>query len=198
MFGKKREAIWRLVAEQLQGTFVKGGAWKSDRVRVDHDDWTITLDQYVVSTGKVTFIVTRMRAPFVSASPFRFTVSRTNLLSPVARLLGMMDIEVGDPPFDKDFVIKANDEIRVRQLLGSTRLRELIASQKDIKFAIRDDEGWFGSKFPPGVDELVYEVIGTIEDLDRLKRLFDLFAVTLDELERIGVAKPDPPGVTLK
>jgi len=198
MFDKKREAIWRLLAEQLQGKYVEGGFWKGDKVQVNHADWTITLDRYVVSTGKVTIILTRIRAPFVAAKPLRFTVSRTHLFSAVSRMLGLMDIEVGDPPFDKDFVIKSNDEMLIRQFLGSKRLRDLIAGQKDIKFALKDDEGWFGSKFPPGVDELVFDVVGVISDLDRLKQLFDLFGVALDELVRIGVATPEPPNVALK
>lgn len=199
MFGKKRETMWRLLADQLQGEYVKSGFWTGgDKVRVDHAEWTITLDQYVVTTGKVTMVFTRLRAPFVSTTPFRFTVSRTHLFSGVAKLLGLMDIEVGDPPFDKDFVIKANDEQRIRQLLGSAQLRQLISGQKDVKFSLKDDEGWFGSKFPAGVDELCWEVLGTITDVDQLKKLFALFALTLDELVRIGVARPDPPNITLK
>jgi hypothetical protein len=47
---------------------------------------------------------------------------------------------------------------------------------------VKDDEGWFGTKFPDGVDELHFAVAGVIKDIDRLKGLYDLFAETLDEL----------------
>ena len=55
------------------------------------------------------------------------------------------------------------------------KIRELIAAQKDIKFDVKDDEGWFGTKFPEGVDELHFAVAGVIKDVDRLKLLYDLF-----------------------
>jgi hypothetical protein len=107
----------------------------------------------------------------------------------------MQDIEIGDPPFDDDFIIKSNDESRVRELLAKPRIRELIAGQKDIQFTVKDDEGYFGPHFPEDVDELHFQVMGVIKDIDRLKLLYELFAETLDELCRIGSAREDAPDV---
>jgi hypothetical protein len=47
------------------------------------------------------------------------------------------------------------------------------------------------------VDELHFQVVGVIKDVDRLKSLFDLFAAVLDQLCRIGSAYKQEPGVTL-
>ena len=41
---------------------------------------------------------------------------------------GMQDIEIGDPQFDEDFIIKGTDESQVRALLSHPKLRELIAA----------------------------------------------------------------------
>ena len=60
------------------------------------------------------------------------------------------------------------------------------------------DEGWFGTDFPDGVDELHFLVSGVIKDIAHLKSLFDLFAVTLDQLCRMGSAYKRDPGVHLK
>jgi len=68
----------------------------------------------------------------------------------------MQDIEIGDPYFDDNFVIKGNSEERVKLLLRDTKLKQLIDVQSDICFEIKDDEGWFGSRFPEGVDELYF------------------------------------------
>ena len=38
---------------------------------------------------------------------------------------------------------------------------------------------------------------GVIKDIERLKALYDLFAVTLDELVRIGAAHEGPASVEL-
>ena len=62
---------------------------------------------------------------------------------------------------------------------------------------VKDDEGWFGAKFPEGVDELYFAVAGVIADVTRLKLLYELFAETLDRLCAIGSAYERDPGVAL-
>jgi hypothetical protein len=192
-----RKELWRKLADELGARFIDKG-WRGDKVEVDHEDWTVTLDTYTVHTGKVTVVFTRLRAPFVNPTAFRFTIYRRSVFSGLGKLLGMQDIEIGDPEFDHDFVIKATDENRVRELLSNIQIRRLIAEQKDIQFSVKDDEGWFGTKFPDGVDELHFQVTGIIKDIERLKLLFDLFAETLDHLCRVGAASESPPNVRLK
>ena len=58
-----------------------------------------------------------MRAPYVNPEGFRFTIYRKGFFSDLGKLLGMQDIEVGDPEFDEAFIIKGNDEDRVRDAL---------------------------------------------------------------------------------
>jgi hypothetical protein len=197
MFGPSREEIWRQLSAEIDGRYVER-PWKSDKVEGSHGPWTVTLDKYVVSTGKTTVVYTRMRAPYVNPQGFRFTIYRKGIFSNIGKWLGMQDVEVGYPAFDEDFIIKGNDEAKLRELFASERLRDLIAGQPQIHFEVKDDEGWFGSKFPEGVDELVFLVVGVIKDVERLKLLFDLFAETLDQLCRIGSAYETTTGVELK
>ena len=49
----------------------------------------MTLDTYAVFTGKVVIVYTRMRAPYVNPSGFRFTVYRKGLFSEIGKWLGM-------------------------------------------------------------------------------------------------------------
>jgi len=188
LFGPSKAEIWRQLSEQIGGRYTESRFLKGDRVEAAHDEWTVTLDNFAVSTGKVTVVYTRMRAPYVNPAGFRFTVYRKGLFSGVGKLLGMQDIEIGDPQFDHDFIIKGTDESIVRQLFSSLKLRELITAQRDIQFSVKDDEGWFGPKFPEGVDELYFVAHGVIKDIDRLKQLYELFAETLDQLCRIDAA----------
>ena len=190
--------MWQRLSAEINARYVDGGFWRGDKVQVDHAEWTLTLDTYTVSTGKVHVVYTRMRAPFVNPTGFRFTVYRATAFSGLGKLLGMQDVEIGDPPFDRDFIVKANDETRVRTLLTSQRLRELIAAQPAIRFSVEDDEGWFGTKFPEGVDKLEFLVVGVVKDIERLKGVYDLFAETLEELCHIGAAADSPPNVQLR
>lgn len=132
---------------------------------------SVTFDTYTVSTGKAVIIFTRIRAPYVNPDGFRFTIYRRGVFSGMGKMLGMQDVEVGFQEFDNDFIIKGNDESRLRQLFANPEIRELIAGQKGINFSVKDDEGWFGPTFPEGVDELAFVVTGVIRDVDRLKRL---------------------------
>jgi hypothetical protein len=197
MFGPSQREIWQQLSAETGAQFVQGNFLKGDKVQAAHGQWTVTLDKYVVSTGKVTVIYTRMRAPYVNPDGFRFKVYRKGVFSDLGKLFGMQDVEVGHPEFDRDFIITGTDEGKLRQLFANAKIRGLIAGQKDINFSVRDDEGWFGATFPEGVDELVFLVVGLIKDVDRLKHLYDLFAETLDELCRIGSAYQSDPGVQL-
>jgi hypothetical protein len=138
-----------------------------------------------------------MRAPFADTEEFRFTVYRKGIFSDAGKWFGMQDIEIGDEDFDRDFILKSNQEPKLRELLGSTKIRELISQQPQIYFAVKDDEGFFGSSFPGGVDELYFQVVGIVKDVERLKLLYALFAETLDQLCRIGSAREDTPNLSL-
>ena len=197
MFGPSRKEIWRQLSDEIAARYVPGGFWKGDKVQATHDEWTVTLDTYAVSTGKVVIVFTRMRAPYVNPGGFRFTIYRKGVFSDLGKKLGMQDIEVGDEPFDRDFIIKGNDEARVRELLSDQKIRELIARQPEILFTVKDDEGWFGPDFPDGVDELYFQVGGVVKDIERLKLLYELFSHTLDQLCRMGAADKQTPDVAV-
>ena len=197
VFGPSRKEIWNQLSTEIGAQYKEGGFWKGDKVEARHGEWTVTLDTYTVSTGKTTIVFTRIRAPYVNPSAFRFTVYRKSIFSAVGKWLGMQDIEVHDEAFDREFIIKGTDEERVRALFSNPKIRELIAAQPHIKFEVKDDEGWFGATFPEGVDELVFTVVGIIKDVERLKLLYELFAETLEQLCRIGAAEQRAPDVVL-
>jgi|SRR5687768_2835422 hypothetical protein len=198
LFGPSRADVWNALATELDARFEKGGFWSGkDRVVADVPPWQIILDTYTVHTGQMHITYTRMRAPYVNADGFRFTVYRKTMFSEIGKRFGMQDVEVGYPTFDDAFVIQGNDEAKLRRLFSNPRLRELIEAQKSIRLLVKDDEGFFRKKFPDGVDELYFAVTGVIKDIDRLKLLYDLFAETLHTLCHIGSAYEDDPGIVL-
>ncbi len=198
LFGPSRQEIWRQLSAEIHGRYVEGqGFWKGDKVEANHHAWTVTLDQYVVSTGEVTIPYTRFRAPYVNPSGFRFRIYRRSRLSGLGKMMGMQDIEIGDAAFDEAFIIQGQDGSKVRHLLSNPKIRELIAAQPEIEFSVKDDEGWFGPKFPEGVDELHFLAHGIIKDVIRLKQVYGLFAEVLDELCRMGAAYETDPHVSL-
>lgn len=197
LFGPSKEEIWRQFAAETGASFVPGGFWKGDKIEATHGPWTVALDTFAVSTGKATVVYTRMRAPYVTPDGFHFTVYRKGLFSEVGKWFGMQDVTVGFEDFDREFVIKGNDEEKLRRLFSSQKIRELIAAQPDIHFSVEDDDGGWTKMFPAGVDELRFQVAGVIKDLERVKLLYELFAETLDELCRMGSASAQAPPAAL-
>jgi len=193
-FGPSRDEVWRQLSEEIGAEVVQGGFWKGgSKVKAHVGPWTVTLDLNNDGESQST----RIRAPYVNPEGFRFTIYRKGFFSDLGKLLGMQDIEVGDPEFDEAFIIKGNDEGKVCSLFANPKIRQMILAQPKIRLEVKDSEGWFGPKFPEGVDELHFKVLGVIKDVERLKTLFDLFAAVLDQLCRIGSAYKQEPGVEL-
>jgi hypothetical protein len=194
-FGPSKAEIWRQLSADIGGTYTK--SWRGDKVQAVHGEWTVTLDTFVVPAGKVHIPFTRMRAPYVNPGDFRFSIYRKTIFSGIATVLGMQDVEIGDPAFDDLFVIKGSHESRVRALFSDVRIRQLVVAQPEIHLTVQDDEGWFGATFPDGVDELYFAVPGVIKDVERLTHLYELFGLVLDQLCDIGSAYERNPGVQL-
>jgi hypothetical protein len=201
LFGPSRGEIWRQLCDEIGADYSAGhiadGFWKDDRVQLSHGNWTITLDVDPVWAGQTTVFHTRLRAPYVNPEGFRFSVTRRDFLSGLRELMGMQDVIVGYEEFDHDFVIQGTDETKLRALFANARIRELLSLQTKTHFSVRDSEGRWGPRFPADTDELILISFGVIEDVERLKQFFDLFAETLDQLCRIGAAYEDAPELKL-
>lgn len=198
LFGPSKDEIWSQLSQEIGADYQKGGFFTSGKVIITYKQWEITLDTYTVSDGKTSHTYTRLRAPYVNQDGFRFNIYRKSVFSGLGKLLGMQDIEIGDAFFDEEFIIQGTPEEQVRRLLQNADICQRIQNQPNIHFQVKDDEGWFRKKFPEGVDELYFQTSGVIKDQQRLKDLFDLFSVVLDELCRMGSAYENEPGVSLR
>lgn len=196
IFGPSKEEIWRQIASDIRANYDDGGFWGKDILRYQSGNWEITLDTYRTGDDNQ-YTHTRMRAPFINKDGLYFHVYRAGIFSGLGKMLGMQDIEIGDPFFDDDFVIKGNSEEKVKLLLNDPTLRSLIQSQPDISFEVRNDEGWFGTRFPEGVDELYFECYGELKSEQLLINLFEIFSITLQRLVQIDSAYENDPNVRL-
>jgi hypothetical protein len=193
-FGRTRDAIWEQLAEEIGGNFYDGGFWLGDiKVRAHVGDWIITLDTYKDGAGTV---FTRLRAPFVNKDGFVFSIFRENSFED-RHSSDTQDLEVGQPDFDKTFVIKSNRVEEVKKLFSDDKIRELLQKQPQVFFSAAKESGWYSKDFPDGIGELLFKTRGEIRELARLKELYALFGETLDQLCRIGAATHDDPGLVI-
>ena len=197
IFGPSRKEVWKQLSEEINANYIEGSFLKGPRIEYNHNNWTIYLDTYTVSTGKSSTTYTRMRVPFINQKKFLFKVYRKGVFSNIGKALGMQDIEIGYDYFDNDYIIKGNDEILLRRLFQNHNMRNLIEKQSRILLEIKDNEGRFGPKFNDNESELYFVVIGVIKDKERIKNLFELFVKIIDELETIGITVNQAPEVEL-
>ena len=198
LFGPSKAEIWSQMAADIGADYIEGGWFKGDGVVYQHKEWKLVLDTYTVRSQNSSTTYTRLRAPFVNKDGLYFKIYREGFFSSVGKFFGMEDLEVGDPFFDESFVIKGNSHQQLIRLLSDRQLKNLIHEQPHILLEIRDDEGWFGSDFSGGVDELYFIRVGVMRDVNELKALFELFTHTLTRLVQIDSAYEDDPNVELR
>jgi hypothetical protein len=196
-FGTHHEEIWRQLARQVAGEFQTGGTWQADKVRMVAGDWSITLDVRTVPGYKTEERFTRLRAPFVNTEGFRFTIYRKNVFSRLAAFLGMEDLETGYSMVDDNYIVQASDKAKLRRLLSDEQIRILMEAQGDFYVHVHADEGFHADQYPDGVDELYFEVPDVINDFDRLKQCYDLFALLLRSLCHMESEYEKDPELTI-
>jgi hypothetical protein len=198
VFGESRKEVWKQLSEEINSNYIEGGVFQSPRVEFKHKNWIIYLDTYTVSTGKSNITYTRMRAPLVNTKKFNFKIYRKGIGSNIGKAFGMQDIEIGyDDWFDRDFIIKSNDEGSLIRLLQNHNIRRLIEKQSKIVLELKDNEGRFGPKYNENESVLYFVVVGVIKDKERIKDLFELFKVVIDASESIGFIISQTPKVQL-
>ncbi len=198
LFGKSIKEVWRQLSDDINANYYEGTLFIGPRIWYTHNKWTIYLDTYTVSTGKSSTTYTRMRVPFINLKQFKFKIYRKSVFSNIGKALGMQDIQIGyDDWFDRDFIIKGNNELLLVRLLQNHNIRNLIEKQKNIVLEIKDNEGKFGPKFNENESVLSFMANGVIKDIDRLKNLFYLFEKLIDEFEIIGITINQTPEVKL-
>ncbi|QAT39873.1 hypothetical protein [Clostridium sp. JN-9] len=136
IFGPSKKEIWQQLAEEIQDDYVNNGFWSGDRAEAHVYNWIVVLDTYTTSTGKSSITYTRMRAPFVNLDNFYFKIYKAGILSGLGKALGMEDINIGHKEFDDNFVIKSNNEEKVKQLFSNAGIRSLIQAQSQFNLEI--------------------------------------------------------------
>ena len=179
-----------------RGRVRPGGFCKGSKVQAHVGPWTVTLDTAHGSTGEAhaphPACVPPTSIPRGSDSP---SIARGSSAT-WASCWGCRTSRWATPSSTR----RSSSRATTRTGPGSLLRPEdpaLIPAQPKIRLEVKDSEGWFGPKFPEDVDELHFQVVGVIKDVERLKGLFDLFAEVLDRLCRIGSACKRVPGVEL-
>lgn len=191
IFSKSQEAIWSQIVERFDADVIKGKGLKSTRIEAFHGEWMILFE--TVENDEMG-ISTRVRAPYLNKDKFRFKIYHDQYAKFSIYRVGLQDVEVGYPEFDKDFIIQGNNKDKLKVMFANPHIRKLLSFQPPSVLEIRNKPGAFEKyKFPKGMSEVYYEIKYAIKDIDQLHDLYDLFSHTLDHLCHIGSAYEEDP-----
>lgn len=177
-------------AIDMNGKFIDRSYFHAAKAAIKYQDWQIIFDNYTEYkvSGNYTLerIYARVTVRIKSNDNFRFELYRQSLLSSISKIFGAQDIKIGDPDFDKSFILKTNDEHKLKAFLLNPSLRNQIAFQDKINLQISDKKGIWENKLPAGELELSYFVEEPINDYQKLKSIYILFTELLYQLKTIG------------
>jgi len=108
--------VFRLLANRYAGTSYQGGWFGRPSVRFNHRETKATVD--VVTGGQGNHAAfTRVLLNWPDKG-FRCEVFPTGTWARFGRFVGMQEIQIGSPGFDRDYVITSNNEKGVAHLLS--------------------------------------------------------------------------------
>jgi len=179
-----KTSIWKEFSIQTNGTFKEGYSWHSDSVEITHKKWTIIFDNYTLWSGKYSSKMTRIIVPISLKDNFRFEIYPEELIRKIEKIFGVQDIEIGYPEFDKAFIVKSNNEFKIKSLLRNANIRNLLLEQKNLNIQLSNQNGIWEQ--PKNQFELSYYIDGEIHNVANLIKLLELFKIILDELFQIN------------
>jgi hypothetical protein len=168
---QRRNTVWRQLASEIGAEYVESGLFGASQVKAHIKDWIITLDTHSVSSGDSGELYTRMSASFQNKSELQFTVFRAGIVSKLDKALGTKQINIGDPDFDRNLVVRGKNEAQVQAFFTNQKIRQMIQAQPSIRLNVTGNA-------------LLFETQGFIKDVERLKSLFELFKEVLNQLEK--------------
>ena len=192
-----RKEVWQQFSNEIQATYAKGGALKSDRIDATFQNWQIVYDKVTYPIGALILTYTRLRAPFSAKSDFQFSISAKSFLSKVAEKFGKANIETGDSRIDDNFVIKSNSAEKINHLLSNEKLINLLLEKVDSDFEISHGYKSVGRQFPKNCDGLSLVVLNAKEDNGMLMLYYNLFGEILTSLLEAGEIDDAPIDVKL-
>ena len=112
---KKLDEVYLRVAHAYDGQCVTGGIFRRPAVRFTRHGVSVLLDIYSTGGEHATYY-TQLHLGYAERE-LRMEVFPESLVRSLGKLLGTQDIIIGSPQFDRDYIIRGNDERRIATLL---------------------------------------------------------------------------------
>ena len=188
---------WSTLAKDRRRQYARTGVYGPMTLRVHGGK--ICLEQVVCGKESLedNTYKTRLSGTYAHLDDFVFSVRSNTLIQKLATLIGMQDLEIGDPEFDSAFVVRANDAQKARELFADEVTRQLMLSVHRI--------WWLTIEARDFIDDdpnnlitvlgcrraIVWERPGQETNEQLLMAMFEIFEHLLKRLCDLGMATPD-------
>jgi hypothetical protein len=85
------------------------------------------------------FETTTFAAPLMNPVSLRFQIHPQDWINELGKLLGVEDVELGYPEFDKAFIIKTNEKDKLKNLFADESLRESLKKYDNFELQLAHD-----------------------------------------------------------
>jgi len=128
------------------------------------------------------YALTRFVSRLRKFDDFRFSLHRQDLIDGIGKFLGMQDVEIGVPGFDKDIVIKTNDEERLKDILSSSTVLKVLQTLPDFSFHITHHHSTHTEVESASLELRIDE---GITDTLKLRLIYAAFILILDKIDPV-------------
>lgn len=137
---KQTDRDWEVAASKLGLKFMPGTLIQARRIEGMMRGRLVLVNTFSRSSGKHSTSYTRYTVRFAEPLGLGLRLTRQGFFSPLMTLFGSQDIEVGDPSFDGDVVVKGRDSDRIIEFLTPVRRKHIQRAITASRECVIDDE----------------------------------------------------------
>ena len=179
---------WEELAIDIGGKHIQSAWGTPDALLLDYKNWRLKITNHAVGHKPASIMI---RVPFKTESSFNFNIYREGLIAMIGKTFGMQDIVIGDHEFDRQFIIKSNNESQIKKFLDSEELKRKIEDLDDCNILITKESYSIDNYTPKGVKHLVFRSEFGFSGLHQIKPLTEIFKLILDRLVELNIASDE-------
>ncbi|MBU0506646.1 hypothetical protein KJ708_11690 [bacterium] len=136
-----------------------------------YKDYSVVMSFYKEGYERSTRIYTYVEFEVENPGQKSFTIAREDLVGKVAKAFGASDMDIGDPEFDKIFIIKTNDVTYINRILTEKIRKDMLYAVSQTRVCSFSLEGKY----------LRFTVMDFMMK-DKVRVLFERMLVTMHEM----------------
>jgi len=175
---KKRD-FWEDLAKEYKGTFIVKHTVSRDLIKLV---LTIPYKQYLVEFTESDTHPLKINCTLNVNCEFDFFISYEDSLEKLLKFFGHQDIQVGDEVFDKKYLIQGEKPDLIKKILMAEKIKTILLSNNVFSYNCiykKKDE----------TAQLTCLVSRTVNSKAELAELFELFCLTIDEMNELDIIK---------